>query len=306
MTIKHLVFSGGGPILFKLLGAIQELERSEYWNINNIENVYGTSAGAIIACIICLKYDWTTLNDYFIKRPWHEAYKFDVQAIFSAYTNKGIFGREVMEILFKPLFDAKDISIDITMKEFYEYSNIKLHIYAYEINKSYIEDISYKTHPDLSLLTAIQMSSAIPIIFMPICIGEKCYIDGGLRSNYPLKYCLNNGANVDEILSFKSVIENNILIDNTTNLLDYMMVFIKNICKQLNYFEDSNMQQNHYIQNEISIINAGTFNVSVIQNALFSSEIRLELIQSGEKIAKDFLEFREKEINISETDIKTI
>ncbi len=36
MTIKHLVISGGGPIMFQIISAIQELERKEYLNMKNI------------------------------------------------------------------------------------------------------------------------------------------------------------------------------------------------------------------------------------------------------------------------------
>ena len=39
MTIKHLVISGGGPIMIQIMSAIQELERKEYLNMENIESV---------------------------------------------------------------------------------------------------------------------------------------------------------------------------------------------------------------------------------------------------------------------------
>ena len=62
MTIKHLVFSGGGPIMIQILGAIQEIEKKNFFYLNNIESIYGTSAGAIIGVLICLKFDWETKN----------------------------------------------------------------------------------------------------------------------------------------------------------------------------------------------------------------------------------------------------
>jgi predicted acylesterase/phospholipase RssA len=91
MTIKHLVFSGGGPIMIQNLSAIQELERKEYLNMKNIESIYGTSAGAIIGLMLSLKFDWDTLNDYIIKRPWQDVFPIKIQNILDAYTKKGIF-----------------------------------------------------------------------------------------------------------------------------------------------------------------------------------------------------------------------
>jgi predicted acylesterase/phospholipase RssA len=74
--------------------------------LDNIESIYGTSAGAIVSILIALKYDWETLNDYIIKRPWHELFSINVKNIFDAYTNKGIFNRTIFEKCFKPFFDA--------------------------------------------------------------------------------------------------------------------------------------------------------------------------------------------------------
>ena len=123
MTIKHLVISGGGPIMLQILSAIQELERKEYLNMKNIESIYGTSAGAIVAVMISLKFDWDTINDYIIKRPWHDVFPIKVQNIFDAYTKKGIFDIKNVEKCFKPLFDAKDIPLDISMKDFFNLTN---------------------------------------------------------------------------------------------------------------------------------------------------------------------------------------
>ena len=75
MTIKHLVISGGGPIMVQVLGAIQNLEKNNFIDMKNIESIYGTSAGAIVGILICLKFDWETINDYIIKRPWNSIIK---------------------------------------------------------------------------------------------------------------------------------------------------------------------------------------------------------------------------------------
>ena len=55
MTIKHLVISGGGPAMIQSLAAIQQLEENGFVNMKNIETIYGTSAGALVGILICLK-----------------------------------------------------------------------------------------------------------------------------------------------------------------------------------------------------------------------------------------------------------
>ena len=48
MTIKHLVLSGGGYKGLYSIGALKHLYEKKFYNIDDIENIYGTSVGAII------------------------------------------------------------------------------------------------------------------------------------------------------------------------------------------------------------------------------------------------------------------
>ena len=100
MTIHHLVISGGGPIGFRFLGALQYLEKYGYWKLEDIHSIYATSIGSILGAFICLKYDWDTLIKYIIERPWHDAIKITPQHIFQSFYNKGLFDKKIAEIIF--------------------------------------------------------------------------------------------------------------------------------------------------------------------------------------------------------------
>ena len=284
--IKHLVISGGGPTMIQTLGSIQHLEENKFIDINNIETIYGTSAGAIIGVLICLKYDWITLYDYIIKRPWQEVFPINIQNIFDSYTKKGIFDDKTIIKCFKPLLDAKDISMNISLKEFYEYSKIELHMFSFEVNTFQIEDISYLTHPELSLITAIQMSSALPVLVTPICIEDKCYIDGGITCNYPLKYCIDSGKNTEEILGFKNKYEdyNKNHINSSSSLLEFIMNFLFKIILSIS---SSNKLQIPITFEVIS--NTDFLSISTLKTALYSIEVREKLYTNGMEIAKTFL-----------------
>lgn len=286
MTIKHLVISGGGPVFFKSVGAVQELEKSGIWNINEIESIYGTSAGGLLAVILCLKFNnWDIINDYVIKRPWHEAIKLDVQTIFDSYTKRGLFDGKIFEIIFKPLFAAKDISLNVTLKEFYDLTQIELHLFAFEINNFKEEDISHLTHPDLCLLTAIQMTTALPIIISPVCINDKCYIDGGIVSNYPLNHCISHGKNPNDVLSFKNNYLNSeqYKITETSTLLDYMVSFIYKMITHL-----STEEQQQKVLNEVTY-DTNMINIEHFQSVLVDMELRKKFINHGIDAAKKFL-----------------
>ena len=291
--IKHLVISGGGPTMIQTLGSIQHLEENKFIDINNIETIYGTSAGAIIGVLICLKYDWTTLYDYIIKRPWQEVFPINIQNIFDSYTKKGIFDDKTVIKCFKPLLDAKDISMNISLKEFYDYSKIELHMFSFEVNTFQIEDVSYLTHPDVNLITAIQLSCAMPVLMSPVCVEDKCYIDGGITCNYPLKHCIDSGKNIEEILGFKNKYEdyNKNHINSSSSLLDFIMNFLFKII--LSISSSSKLQTP--ITFEV-ISNTDFLSISTLKSSLYSSEVREKLYTNGIETALKFLSVLENAV----------
>lgn len=300
-TIKYAVMAGGGHTFFSTLGAIQELEKEDIWNIENIKNIYATSAGAAVSVICCLKFDnWEIVNDYFIKRPWHDAFPIHIGRILDAYSKRGIFDKSFIYTVFKPLFLAKDIPLDITMQQFYEFSNIELHFYSVEIYEFETIDISHKTHPNLELLTAVYMTSAIPVMFSPCTLDDKCYVDGGLITNYPLKYCIDHvssqeHASLDEIISFKNSYEReeNHKITETSTIVDFIICFIHKILGSV-----STTAKQQKIKNEI-VHHTTKVSLSYSKDVVYSQEVREELLEKGKVSALTFLAAREEPVLMS-------
>jgi predicted acylesterase/phospholipase RssA len=304
MTIKHLVIAGGGPIGLQFLGALEYLNDQQFWKIEEIESIYATSIGTVIGAFLCLKYDWPTLLKYIIERPWHDAFTLNGKQIFDSFYNKGLFDKKLAEIIFKPLLEAKDLSLGINLKEFYEYSKIEFHLYAFELNKFEVVDISYKTHPDLLLVQAIFMSSALPGVFIPTILDSGCYIDGGVMANYPLSYCLQDHENSDEILGvtfyrdyLKPDAYKNNIVTEESSVIDFSIGFFINA---MNYIYKT--LKNVTIKNQVECINDDRFlTMEVIQKSLNSMDMRRDWINKGINDAKIFLE----KINPHSEDNKT-
>ena len=291
MTIKHLIISGGGPLGFRYLGALEKLNKEDFWKIEEIESIYATSIGSIIGAFICLKYDWDTLNKYIIERPWHDAFKVTGKQIFNSYYKKGLFDKKLAEIIFKPLLEAKDLSLSITLEEFYEFSKIDLHIFTFELNKFETVELSHTTNPTMLLLDALTMSSALPGIFMPTIIDDCCYIDGGVMCNYPINQCLRDHTNKDEILGIKCSYDKdldkfkNVTVTTDTSLLEYV------ICLTINTM--------NFIRNTVTIetidntvkcyVSENPLTLDVIQEVIQNPELRRTLLTMGEKDAEQFM-----------------
>jgi len=287
-TIKHLIISGGGPTIIQTLGSLQYLYETAFIHVDKIESIYATSAGAIIAVIMCLKFEWQTIFDYIIMRPWNEVFPVNMSSILDTYINKGMFNIATFEKCMKPLFDAKDISCNITLLEFYEYSKVEIHFFTFEINVFELVDVSYKTHPDLSLLIALHMTCALPVIISPVFVDGKCFIDGGIMVNYPLNKCSHSEK--DEILGFKNKYENynaSNVIEANSSLLDFLLNFVFKLIYNLSADETQPA-----IKNEI-VFDCKMMTITNLSEALNSVEHRKQLWESGRETTKLFLEKRE-------------
>jgi len=274
--------------MIQILAAVQELENNKYLNMNEIETIYGTSAGGILAVMFSLKFDWDTLNDYIIKRPWQDVFSIKIQNILDSYTNKGLFNTKTVEKCFKPLLDAKDIALDITLEEFYKITNVEIHMFAFEINEYKVVDISYKTHPNLELIKAVQMTCALPVLMTPVFIDDKCFMDGGVGCNYPLNFCIESGKKPDEILGFKNKYsDNKTIINNDSTLLDYILNFL---------FKAILSVENNYIQPAIKnqiLFDTNYVTFDTLQYAISSSEARKTLFEKGKQTVIEFLDLKE-------------
>lgn len=290
MSVKHLVLSGGGPLLFQTIGIVQQLENQKIFSRSNIESIYGTSSGAIVGLFVCLGYDWDVINKFMIERPWEHLYYINTERIFNSFKQCGIYDHNIFIKSYKNLFEAKDISIDITMKEFYELTKIDYHLISFEINQLKLEDISHETYPDVKVIDAIHMSACLPIIFTPVFIDSKCFIDGGIIMNYPLQLCIDKyKSNEKHILGVKHIYNSetnsDTRITKKTTILEYISyIFVKLL---RNNSMDTN-ELNKEIKYEI-VCYEDFMSLNQITNTIKSADKRTELLDKGITIANNYI-----------------
>jgi predicted patatin/cPLA2 family phospholipase len=160
-------------------------------------------------------------------------------------------------------------------------------MYAFDINEFKLQDISHITYPKLPLLQSIQMTCSLPLIVSPVCIDNKCFMDGGIICNYPIKYCINNIENHDEILGIKNQYDTdntiNMNINSESTIIDYILAFLFKTIQSL-----SKKEEIPSINNEI-ICDATLMSVSYLKNVLGSLELRKQLFDAGTESAKKFV-----------------
>jgi predicted acylesterase/phospholipase RssA len=218
--IRHIVLSGGGGTGFAYYGALRESHKDGFWNIDNIQSVHGVSSGAIFIILISLlkHITWNDYDDFFIKRPWENVFNMTPDKIMNSYSNLGICDRESVENAIEPVLRAVDLPLNVTMQQFYEFTGIETHIYTTNLDTFTLVDVSYKTHPEWTVVDAIYSSCALPLLFRPNTINGEVYIDGASICNYPIKQCIDSGVSPDEIFGIRKT---SCTTNPSTNIQDY-------------------------------------------------------------------------------------
>ena len=289
-TIKHIVCSGGGVTGFSFYGALKHANQCGVWDFQHLCSLYGTSIGSLLCVVIALNYDWETLDNYFIKRPWHNLYKMDMYVLLETFNRKGIFEHKVIEETLSPLFRGKDIPVDITMRDFFELTNIDIHIFAVELNRFDIVDFSHKTHGGWRVIDAVYCSCAVPVIFAPFFKDDGCYSDGGILLDYPINTCIKNGAVPDEILGIVRKCNNENRVCKESTMFDYILHLANKTHENMLI----NMNNNCEILHEI-IVPAMPITIDSICDAAVNMEQRILLIDAGIDMAKKAVENWKKE-----------
>jgi len=220
-VIKHLVVAGGGTYGLKAYGSLRETNLQGIWSMSDLKSCHATSIGAVFCIMILLQYEWSELDDYIIKRPWHRLFHYDIYSILNSFNLNGFYDISTFKQLFTPLFKGMDISEDITLLEFYEKTQIDFHIYTTAVNTFEAIDLSHKTHPHWTLIEAAYASSCIPIFFKPFEKEGDFYIDGGVFLNYPIVKCLELYPH-EEIMGIYKVSQIPDKLESKTNLLEYI------------------------------------------------------------------------------------
>tara|TARA_B100000035_G_C21035480_1_gene570676 strand:- start:1865 stop:2767 length:903 start_codon:yes stop_codon:yes gene_type:complete len=275
--INHIVISGGGTIFFPFYGYLRDSNKNGLWNFEDIKTIYGTSAGSVLGAILCLNIDWDHLDDYIILRPWKNIIQIDLNDIFRLFETKGFKTKEFMEKIFTPMLESKNLSVNITLKELYEYSKIDLHIFTTEVNSFQTIDLNHKTHPDWLLVDAVYASCSVPILFSPLQKDDLFYFDGGLLNNFPIGDCLlNEKCKEQEILSLDINIESIYKpISKEIGFLQILLFLILNIL-----YKVSNRAISPILDNTI-IIELEDLNMENLNAIIDNADKRRSMIQIG-------------------------
>lgn len=180
MYLKNLILSGGGIKGIAFFGAYQYLYENDL--LKNIKTLTGTSVGALISLFINLGFTPKELKNIFFKLPLTELTELDILHFFENYgLDNGSSFINSVSIMIK-----HKVNPNITFKELYEKSKITLNITGSCLTTLKLEIFNHEKTPDMHVLDAIRISTAVPLFFTPAIYKDKYYVDGGLFNNLPI------------------------------------------------------------------------------------------------------------------------
>ena len=201
----HLVLSPGGVgAIYKIAGCVSAIP-----NFDDIQEVSGSSAGAIVGLLICMGFQPNQIKEIILNCDLSLLKKFDVKGLLK---NFGLIQWSSMKKHFADL-----VGCDPTFKELPK----KLYVSAYCVNTSRVVYFSRDTHPDMKVIDAVCMSASIPIILESLVFEGHRYIDAAIYEKIPMAPfmhlkkedillidCMNSDVFYDKVITFQSFLVN--------------------------------------------------------------------------------------------------
>ena len=178
---KILILSGGGVKGIAHIGALKALMENHI--LDTVDTIVGSSIGAIVGTLYVLGITPDEMFD-FVKA--FDLTKIKSVHMFDFIQKYGFDNGIKLEFLLYNLFLLKDTKFDITFRELFEKTKKKLIMTTTCVNDKKVRYLSYETEPDMPVVTALRMSTSIPLFYTPVNHQGMMYIDGGCIDNYPI------------------------------------------------------------------------------------------------------------------------
>lgn len=290
--IKNLAIKGGGVKGVAYVGAIRELEKANI--LSNIQRVSGTSAGAMMACMLCCGYSVAEIEKLMreirftkFKNGWNP---------FRVLSNYGLYNGSYVIDYVKMLLKGspKGLQEDCTFLDMRKAGCKDLFVFACNTSMHDVREFSADETPNVKVKEAVRASMSIPFFFKAWKFTEEdpddhIYVDGGLVYNYPLSFFDADRFNKMENVNYESIglyLYSSPMPQKIEFKFFQPLFFVKQIFESLIATQDYMvMQDREQVQRSVMI------NDLSIPSTYFkiSSEQCDALIESGAQGARDFI-----------------
>jgi len=230
----HWVFEGAGIRGIAYVGALKALDKTK--QLDAIEAVGGSSAGAITACFLALGYTPLEMEKHVLAMNFQDFNdnKFPlISGMRNIKKHYGWYEGRVFEKWIRGHIAARTGNAHITFGQLHDNKAYKdLSIMGTSVNNQRSIVFNYKTYPAMEIATAVRISMSIPYYFKTVCIDsvgrhlkkiprtgyyDLC-VDGGISSNLPVELF---AVPQEQILAFQIVRKDQMENKNAKEIAPY-------------------------------------------------------------------------------------
>jgi NTE family protein len=294
--IKNLVFKGGGVRGRAYAGVIEVLEENKL--LDDVRSVAGTSAGAITACLLALRYNAKEITS--ISSAMDFPSFLDKKNYFRILTKFGIYSGDAFLEWMESLIKRNIGHNNATFRDLYDWCGRDLHIFATDLNTNTLKRFSTQQTPEISIAEAVRASMSIPFFFKAWKFSyslpdDHLYADGGIMYNYPLTAFDQDGKPNPETVGF---FLDNLSSPLTNNKLrfNHPIKFTKAVLASLEEAQSINFENDPEELKRSCVIDA--MGISATDFNLTENDKRI-LHQSGRRYTLQFLKNNESEFGLN-------
>ena len=222
--LDTIYFNGGSVKGIGYIGCLQYLIKEGL--IENIKIMRGTSMGGLVLACYLIGYKPSDM----IKKLSNSNLTsiFDIE-LRNAFNRSSILKGKGIENFIRKFMKYKKCK-DITFLELYKKTGIHFTVTGSELLKTKCVNFNHETEPNMKVLTALRITSAIPFVFPPIRYKDGLYTDGCLfdmfNQNYNqdnLLYVTLGSSEIDNINGTPVHIFASLVLKGVMNNLDNVM-----------------------------------------------------------------------------------
>lgn len=175
-----LILSGGSVKTICSLGALQYCHDEQL--LDHIDTYIGVSMGGIFAYLLSIGY--SVMDIVCAVCSYREIPHFNV---LNLAEGRGAIDFTPIQTLLEKMTIEKTGEL-YTFARLYKKFKKRLVIPVYSLKQMKIIYMSHETHPDMPVLIALRMTTAVPFLFDKVKYGGDEYVDPGVWENLPLEF----------------------------------------------------------------------------------------------------------------------
>lgn len=273
--VRTLVFAGGGVRGLAFVGALQVLRDEKGIDFGartpKLDTVSGVSVGTLFALMIVLGYTVAEITG--IASIMRQSDVMDTDPVRLLSGELSLDSGEKLKARVESLLSKRGFQADVTFAQLFASTGVSLHVAVTDLTDASVVHITEKSHPTLSVVTAMVASMTLPLVYPPVLSPNgHLWIDGGVMENFPM-----TRYNPETLLGFDFKILIDCKVDTLLNYITRVM-YVQQV--PLDVVAWKLMSKAH--QNRCIMIDTG--NICTLKNISdLTPEMREKLLIAGKE-----------------------